>query len=237
MTAHGDASPSEMRAPIRVMVVDDQAIVRSGFRTIISMEPDLAVVGEAADGLAAVEHAAECRPDVVVMDIRMPRLDGIEATRRLTSADHPCRVLVVTTFDLDGYVFGALRAGASGFLLKDTEPDALVDAIRTVATGDALVSPAVTRRLIEAALAGPPPARTDQIPLTDREREILVALARGRSNAGLAKSFQLSEATVKTHISSLLTKLGLTSRVQAVVYAYECGLVRPGDLALDDIGD
>ncbi len=230
-------------APIRVLVADDQAIIRSGFRTIISLEADLLVVGEAADGEQAVELAAMTQPDVVLMDIRMPRLDGIEATRRITTNPQTasCRVLIVTTFDLDGYVFGALRSGASGFLLKDTEPQAFVDAIRTVAAGDALVAPGVTRRLIEAALEARPTGRQRTEPgltvLSEREQEILVALAGGRSNAGLARAFALSEATVKTHVSNLLAKLGLTSRVQAVVYAYETGLVRPGDVGADNIGD
>jgi len=217
---------------IRVMVVDDQAMVRAGFRMILEAEPDLAVVGEAADGLEAVEVAARARADVVLMDIRMPRLDGIEATERILAAgpDAP-RVLILTTFDLDDYVYAALRAGASGFLLKDAPPERLVDAIHVVARGDALLAPSVTRRLIED-LARRPRLGDTAFPrldeLTDRETEVLRHVARGLSNAEVANEMFLGEATVKTHLGRVLTKLGVRDRVQAVVVAYESGLVTPG---------
>jgi DNA-binding NarL/FixJ family response regulator len=216
---------------IRVLLADDQAMVRAGFRLILSTEPDIAVVGEAADGAEAVAAARRLRPDVTLMDIRMPRLDGISATRRLAAEDPPVtRVVVLTTFDVDSHVYDALRAGASGFLLKNAPPEDLVQAIRVVAGGAGLLDPTVTRRVIEEfartrAPASPPPAvRT----LTDRELEVLQQLARGLSNAEIAATFVLSEATVKTHVARLLAKLGLRDRVQAVVYAYEHGLVRPG---------
>ncbi|MCU0270643.1 MAG: response regulator transcription factor [Acidimicrobiales bacterium] len=219
---------------IRVLVVDDQALVRTGFAMILSAEADLEVVGDAADGLEAVARTRELRPDVVLMDIRMPNLDGVEATRRLAGpgVEDPARVLVLTTFDLDDYVYAALQAGASGFLLKDAPPEELVHAIRVVAGGDALIDPSVTRRLIEqfarsrpGAPAPPPPGLAE---LTEREVEVLRALARGLSNAEIAAELYVSETTVKTHVGHILTKLGLRDRVQAVVVAYESGLVVPG---------
>jgi DNA-binding NarL/FixJ family response regulator len=226
---------------IRVLVADDQAMVRAGLRMILDNEPDLAVVAEAADGREAVEAAASARPDVVLMDVRMPRLDGLEATRRIVaSSDAPPRVLVLTTFDDDEYLFDALRAGASGFLLKDVDPDPLIEAIHTVARHESLLAPAVTRRVIEryVELDGayrdvtrptPTAEAVARAGLTDREREVLVGLAAGWSNTELAAELYLSEATVKTHVSSVLAKLGLRSRVQAVIAAYESGLVQPGD--------
>jgi len=225
---------------IRVLVADDQAMIRAGLRMILDNEPDLAVVAEATDGLAAVEAAASARPDVVLMDVRMPLLDGLDATRRIVaSSDAPPRVLVLTTFDDDEYLFDALRAGASGFLLKDVGPDPLIEAIHTVAHHESLLAPAVTRRVIEryveldgAAGRSRPSTMAQAVAragLTEREREVLVGLAAGWSNTELAAELYLSEATVKTHVSSVLAKLGLRSRVQAVIAAYESGLVRPGD--------
>jgi DNA-binding NarL/FixJ family response regulator len=225
---------------IRVLVADDQAMIRAGLRMILDHEPDLAVVAEAADGLEAVEAATGARPDVVLMDVRMPLLDGLEATRRIVAAsDAPPRVLVLTTFDDDEYLFAALRAGASGFLLKDVAPDPLIEAIHTVARHESLLAPAITRRLIEryvelesAAGRSRPTPMAETVArarLTDREREILVGLAAGWSNTQLAAQLYLSEATVKTHVSNVLSKLGLRSRVQAVIAAYESGLVHPGD--------
>jgi DNA-binding NarL/FixJ family response regulator len=223
---------------IRIAVVDDQAVIRAGLRTMLEHEPDLTIVGEASHALEALDVVAAARPDVVLMDVRMPEVDGIEATRRILARDSAPvpAVLVLTTFDDDEYVFGALRAGASGFLLKDAGPDVLVAAIRTVAAGDSLIDPAVTRRLIErwATLdASTEPASRPVPPtigtLSAREREILVGLARGRTNKELADDLIVSEATVKTHVSNLLTKLGVRSRVQAVVLAYEAGVVRPGE--------
>jgi DNA-binding NarL/FixJ family response regulator len=222
---------------VRVVIVDDQAVIRGGLRLIVDNEPDLTVVGEAGDGDEAVRVVAAASPRVVLMDIRMPGCDGIEATRRILDAgegDAPS-VLVLTTFQDDDYVFGALRAGASGFLLKDATPDVLVAAIRAVAAGDALVDPAVTGRLVQRwseleGRASPPLEVVGRVAnLTGREREILVALARGRSNRELATELFLSEATVKSHVSNLLLKLNVRSRVQAVIVAYELGLVRPGD--------
>ena len=215
--------------PTRVLVVDDQALVRGGFTMILEAEPDLAVVGEAVDGVEATRLAAELAPDVVLMDVRMPRMDGIEATRRITGAGRS-RVLVLTTFDLDEYVYDAIRAGASGFLLKDVRPRDLGHAVRTVAAGDSLVAPAVTRRLLDEFVRRPPPGRRpDRLaPLTDRELEVLTLIARGWSNAQIAGHLVLSETTVKTHVTRILTKLGLRDRVQAVVVAYETGLVLPG---------
>ena len=220
---------------IRVLIVDDQALVRTGFRMILDAEEGLTVVGEAGDGEEAVRVAEAARPDVVLMDIRMPNLDGVEATRRLLAArdgDAP-RVLILTTFDLDEYVVEALRAGASAFLLKDAPPEQLIDAIRTVAAGDAVVAPRVTRRLLDRFAAHLPPATPAAPPaaldtLTDREREVLVLIARGLSNAEIAAELYVSETTVKTHVGHVLTKLDLRDRVQAVVLAYETGLVRPG---------
>jgi DNA-binding NarL/FixJ family response regulator len=219
---------------IRVLVADDQAVVRAGFRTILESEDDIEVVGEAADGAAAVAVARRHRPDVVLMDVRMPGTDGIAATRELAGAAvaDPVPVLVITTFDLDEYVFAALRAGASGFLLKDTEPDDLVAAVRVVAAGDGLVAPSVTRTLIaEFARVSSPPAPTAGDPtadLTEREREILLLIAKGLSNTEIADVLVVSASTVKTHVGNLLAKLGCRDRVQAVVFAYESGAVRPG---------
>jgi DNA-binding NarL/FixJ family response regulator len=222
-------------AVIRVLIVDDQALVRTGFRMIVEAEDDVTVVGEAADGEEALRLAESARPDVVLMDIRMPKLDGVEATRRIVAArdfDAP-RVLILTTFDLDEYVIEALRAGASAFLLKDAPPEELVAAIRTVHGGDAVVAPRVTRRLLDRFAAALPAATQPDEPsalasLTEREREVLTLIARGLSNAEIASELYVSETTVKTHVGHVLTKLGLRDRVQAVVLAYETGLVRPG---------
>lgn len=219
---------------IRIALADDQEMVRAGIRLLVDEEPDMTVVAEAADGAAAIDAVARSRPDVVVMDIRMPGLDGIEATRRLVAAGSPTAVLVLTTFDDDEHVFGALRAGAAGFLLKESRPQELIDGIRAIHDGGSLVSSGPTRRLVErwAQLdaAGPSPPATSA-DLTPREVEVLVGLARGRSNRELAAALFVSEATVKTHVSSLLAKLGLRSRVQAVVHAYESGIVRPSGRA------
>lgn len=215
---------------IRVLVCDDQALVRSGFRMILEARPDLEVVGEAEDGLQAVELAGQTDPDVILMDVRMPNLDGVEATRRIVGSGSPARVIVLTTYDVDEHVYDAVRAGASGFLLKDVQPTQLVDAIRVVAAGDALLAPSVTRRLLDkfarslSDRAPPPDALAS---LTEREIEVLRLLATGLSNAELAERLFVSEATVKTHVSSVLRKLGVRDRVQAVVLAYEAGLVRP----------
>jgi DNA-binding NarL/FixJ family response regulator len=216
---------------IRVLVVDDQSLVRAGFVKLLEPEPDLRVVGEAGDGFEAVEAVARTRPDVVLMDIRMPRLDGIEATRRIRAGRGASRVLVLTTYDLDEYVFDAIKAGASGFLLKDAPADQLVAGIRVVAAGDALLAPAVTRRLIEefARRPTPPPEGPVELAeLTAREREILTLIARGLTNSEIAGDLVLGESTVKTHVGNILSKLRLRDRVQAVVLAYETGLVRPG---------
>jgi DNA-binding NarL/FixJ family response regulator len=225
---------------IRVLLADDQAVVRMGFRMIIDNEDDLEVVGEAAHGAAAVEATIDLRPDVVLMDVRMPLLDGIAATQDIAERCPDVRVLVVTTFDLDEYVVGALRAGAAGFLLKDVEPTALIAAIHTVVNGDALVAPAVTRSLIDYALRTPEepaggvdPAVLEQ--LSHREREVLGLLARGLSNAEVARALFLAETTVKSHVSNLLSKLHLRSRAQAVVLAYEAGLVRRGEMGYEDL--
>ena len=215
---------------IRVLLADDQRLVRSGFRMILRSDPELEVVGEAADGVEAVALARTLRPDVVLMDVRMPRVDGIEATRQIGTMTEPPRVLVLTTFDLDEYVFAALRAGASGFLLKDAPEAQLLAAIRVVADGGSLFAPSVTRRLIErfASLgeSGTPPASLES--LTAREVEVLRLLARGRSNAEIAAELVVSEHTVKTHVAHVLAKLDLRDRIQAVILAYECGLLRPG---------
>jgi DNA-binding NarL/FixJ family response regulator len=222
---------------VRVLIADDQELVRTGFRVILSAEPDIEVVGEAADGREAVEATARLRPDVVLMDIRMPNMDGIEATRRLTAGPHPTLVLILTTFDVDEYVFEALRAGASGFLLKDARADDLLQAVRVVAAGDALLAPSVTRRLI-ADYARRPSLRPQQdqfADLTPREVEVFRLVAHGLSNAELARHLTVSDATVKTHIARIFTKLDLHDRVQAVVLAYETGLIQPGD-ALDSRG-
>jgi len=215
---------------IGVLLADDQALVREGFRLIIEVEPDIGVVGEAGDGVETVEQAKRLRPDVILMDIRMPGLDGIAATRRLAQAGVAARVLMLTTFDRDDYLYEAMRAGASGFLLKDARRDQLVHAIRTVATGDALLAPTLVRRLVEDFCrrpppGGPPPAVAE---LTQRELEVLRLVARGLSNREIAKELFLSEATVKTHLAHVMQKLDLRDRVQAVVLAYESGLVRPG---------
>ncbi|HET7043764.1 MAG TPA: response regulator transcription factor [Gaiellaceae bacterium] len=216
---------------IRVLLADDQALVRAGFRMILKGEPGLEVVGEAGDGRVAVEQAAAFRPDVVLMDIRMPGLDGIEATRQITGGDGGPHVLVLTTFDLDEYVYASLRAGASGFLLKDAREQQLLAAIRVVADGGSLFAPSVTRRLIERFVEPRPvPAATASLErLTAREREVLRLVARGLSNAEIAAELFVSEHTTKTHVASLLGKLGLRNRVQAVVLAYESGVVRPGE--------
>jgi DNA-binding NarL/FixJ family response regulator len=218
---------------IRLLIVDDQELVRTGFRLFLETQDDLEVVGEAGDGQEAFERARELKPDVVLMDIRMPQMDGVEATARLTAAgiEPPPRVLVLTTFGLDEYVFGALRAGAAGFLLKDAPRERLLEAIRVVTSGEALLSPSITRRLIEdfATRTDPlePPAVLEQ--LTPREREVLVLVARGYSNGEIAERLVVTEATVKSHVGSVLLKLGLRDRVQAVVFAYEHGIVTAGD--------
>jgi DNA-binding NarL/FixJ family response regulator len=215
---------------IRVLIADDQQLVRAGFRMILKAEEDIEVVGEAGDGAEAVELATRLRPDVVLMDIRMPVLDGLEATQRLVAANADTRVLILTTFDLNEYVYDALRAGASGFLVKDAPAVQLVTAIRVVADGEALLAPSITRRLItEFARRPPPSAKPDEVKeLTPRELEVLRLVARGLSNAEIAKELFVSDATVKTHVARILMKLGLRDRVQAVVVAYESGLVQPG---------
>jgi DNA-binding NarL/FixJ family response regulator len=218
---------------IRVLIVDDQALVRGGFRMILDGQKDIEVCGEASDGREALRVAAEIAPDVVLMDIRMPELDGIEATRRLlASSKHEARVLVLTTFDLDEYVYEAMRAGASGFMLKDVDPEELVHGVRVVNAGDALLAPAITRRLIEQFTRRPPPG-TDPPPgleeLTSRELDVLRLIARGMSNKEIGEALFLSPATVKTHVARILSKLDLRDRTQAVVLAYESGLVQPGD--------
>jgi DNA-binding NarL/FixJ family response regulator len=219
---------------IRVLIVDDQPLMRTGFRMILDAEPDIEVVGQGSDGFEALELADHVRPDVVLMDIRMPRMDGIEATRRLAGpeARDPVRVLILTTFDLDELVLGALRAGASGFLLKDAPPEDMVEAIRVVARGDALIAPSVTRRLLDrfaSKLPDPGRSRPDALDgLTARELEVLGLVARGMSNAEIAELLVVSETTVKTHVGRILSKLNLRDRVQAVVLAYETGIVQPG---------
>jgi len=215
----------------RVLLVDDQPLLRTGFRMILSAESDLTVVGEAGDGASAVELARRLKPDVVLMDIRMPGMDGIQATRALAGpgVEEPIKVLMLTTFGLDEYVVESLRAGASGFLLKDAPPEDLVEAIRIVAAGDALLAPSVTRRLLDRVASRLPPANEDTIPalaeLTERELEVLKLLARGLSNAEIAEKLVVSETTVKTHVSRVLAKLDLRDRVQAVILCYETGLV------------
>jgi len=217
-----------------VLIVDDQALVRAGFRMILEAEEGIEVVGEAGDGREAVTEARRLRPDVVLMDVRMPDVDGIEATRRLLAEDRSAvKVVMLTTFDMDEYVYDALRAGASGFLLKDVPPEQLVDGIRAVAKGDALLAPSVTRRVIEEFVRRPPasvrtlPPKLEE--LTARELEVLKLIARGLSNAEIATELFVSETTVKTHVAHVLMKLGLRDRVQAVVAAYESGLVQPGE--------
>ncbi|GAB3480463.1 response regulator [Amycolatopsis cihanbeyliensis] len=215
---------------IRVVLVDDQELMRVGFRMVLGAQPDIDVVGEAADGKEAVRLAERERPDVVLMDVRMPVLDGVEATKRIVAAG-TSRVLVMTTFDLDEYVYSALQGGASGFLLKDTPPDHLVTALRAVASGDAVVSPSVTRRLLDRFIgSGGTPPRDPAVldVLTGREREVLVLIGKGLSNTEIADKLFLSEATVKTHVGRILAKLELRDRVQAVVLTYETGLIRPG---------
>ena len=210
--------------------MDDQALMRTGFRMILESEASLEVVGEAENGLEAIEATRRVRPDLVLMDIRMPELDGVEATRRIQELPDPPRVLILTTFDLDEYVYAAIRAGAGGFLLKDTPPEQLIDAIRIVAAGDALLAPSATTRLVEEFARSAPPsepiAGIDD--LTSREREVLVAMAKGLSNAEIAGELIVGETTVKTHVGRVLMKLGVRDRVQAVVAAYESGIVRPG---------
>ena len=216
-----------------VLIADDQALVRAGFRLILDAETDLKVVGEAQDGYEAVAAVQRLLPDIVLMDVRMPGLDGIEATRRLVDGECSAKILMLTTFDMDEYVYESLRAGASGFLLKDVPPEQLVTGIRAVASGEALLAPSVTRRMIEEFVRRPPnaarPAPRELEQLTAREREVLVLMARGLSNAELAKEFVVSEATVKTHVAHVLAKLGLRDRVQAVVFAYESGVIRPSE--------
>jgi DNA-binding NarL/FixJ family response regulator len=217
---------------VSVLLADDQPLLRRGFRMIIEAEDDLTVTGEAENGDEAVAFARRKPPDVVLMDIRMPGTDGIEATRRIVAANPAVRVLALTTFDLDEYAFGALQAGASGFLLKDVRPAELISAIRTVAAGNAVVSPRVTRRLLEEFTPVPAAQRAERYPLlsslTEREQQVLAAVARGLSNAEIAAEFTVSETTVKSHVGRILAKLGLRDRVQIVVLAYEAGLVRPG---------
>jgi DNA-binding NarL/FixJ family response regulator len=222
---------------ISVLLVDDQSLLRMGFRMVLEAEHDIRVVGEAADGATGIQMATALRPDVVLMDVRMPGTNGIDATAQITATLPEVRVLILTTFDLDEYAFAGLRAGASGFLLKDTEPAELVDAVRTLHAGDAVVSPRITRRMLELFGSRLPAATdTDGSPahadreldeLTPRESEVLLAIAEGLSNAEIAARLVVSEATVKTHVGKVLAKLGLRDRVQAVIYAYESGLVRP----------
>ena len=226
---------------IRVLLADDQALVRTGFRMILENTPDMQVVGEAGDGAQAAAMALELRPDIVLMDIRMPEIDGVEATRRICTDDDAgqTRILVLTTFDLDEYVYAALHAGASGFLLKDTLAPDLLSAVRVVARGDAVVAPSVTRRLLERHIGtgGAPVTSTIGLDvLTEREREVLALIARGLSNTEIAARLYLAEGTVKTHVSRVLSKLGLRDRVQAVVYAYESGLVRAGHVIETPLG-
>ena len=217
---------------ISVLLVDDQALVRSGFKLIIDAQDDMEVVGEAADGRAAIDETARLHPDIVLMDVRMPEVDGIAATRSIVGERPEARVLVLTTFDEDRTVYDAMKAGASGFLLKSAPPAQFVEAVRTVAAGEALLAPSVTRRLVEDFVRRPPPGEGSAerlADLTDREREVLTLIGRGRSNAEIAGELYVSGATVKTHVNRILAKLGLRDRVQAVELAYETGLVRPGE--------
>ena len=216
---------------IRVVIADDQGMVRSGFSVLLNAQPDIEVIAEAVNGQEAIEHAASLRPDVILMDVRMPVLDGLQATREITARPDPPKILVLTTFDLDDYVYEALRSGASGFLLKDASARELAEAVRLVAAGDALLAPGVTRRLIaEFARMGAPrgPTRKQLEGLTERESEVLALVARGMSNGEIADHLVVAEQTVKTHVSRILMKLGLRDRTQAVVLAYESGLVHPG---------
>jgi len=216
---------------VHVVIADDQGMVRSGFSTLLNSEPDIEVIGEAVNGQEAIVRAAQLRPDVMLMDVRMPVLDGLQATREITALPGAPKVLVLTTFDLDDYVYQALRWGASGFLLKDASARELADAVRVVAAGDALLSPGVTRRLIaEFARMGAPrgPSRDSLAGLTERECEVLALVARGLSNAEIAARLVVAEQTIKTHVSRILMKLGLRDRTQAVVLAYETGLIQPG---------
>ena len=216
--------------PIAVLLADDQPLVRAGLRTILASQEDITVVGEAPDGEQAVAMAVRLRPDVVLMDVRMPVLDGIEATRRATRGGLPARILILTTYELDEYVFDALAAGASGFLLKSAPPEALIQGVRVLAAGDALLAPSVTRRLIEEFGRRPPPARPPEAlaTLTDRETEVLRLVARGLTNGEIAVRLHVGETTVKTHVGHVLDKLDLRDRVQAVILAYEAALVQPG---------
>jgi DNA-binding NarL/FixJ family response regulator len=232
---------------ISVLLVDDHSLIRMGVRLVLDAEPDIEVVGEAADGAAAVAMCSALRPDVVLMDVRMPGHDGIEATRDIVAAGLPCKVLILTTFDLDDYIYDGLRAGASGFLLKDTQPANLVAAIHTIAAGDAVLAPAATSRLVRQFAANPPPsghpdakpadggAQIKQV-LTDREQDVFCHIAAGLSNSEIAASLFLSEGTVKIHVGRILAKLGLRDRVQAVVLAYESGLITPGMAPPDQPG-
>jgi len=226
---------------IRILLVDDQALVRAGFRMILDAEPEIEIVGEASDGQDAIDQALTLRPDVVLMDIRMPELDGLEATRLILAdaaeGHEGPKILMLTTFDLDEYVYEALRAGASGFLLKDTPPEQLVAAIHVIADGEALLSPSITRRVISEFVKGAGPSQRTRFPqideLTARELEVMKLIARGLSNAEIAKGLYVSETTVKTHVARVLMKLNLRDRVQVVVLAYEAGVVQPGDHALE----
>ncbi|MEV4242011.1 response regulator transcription factor [Streptosporangium canum] len=214
---------------IRVTVADDQAVVRMGITAVLGAEPDITVVGQAADGDTAVAQAASLLPDVAVLDIRMPGVDGLTATTRITAEVPGTKVLVLTTFGLDEYVFAALRAGAAGFLLKDADPERIIDAVRVVARGDALLDPGVTRRLIDRFTVGPDPAHAARVSgLTPRETEVLLHVARGLSNAEIAASLGISPSTVKDHVAEILAELGVRDRLQATIAAYEAGLIRPG---------
>lgn len=220
---------------IRVIVVDDQALVRGGFRAILASDPGIDVVGEAGSGAQALTLVQEHAPDLALVDIRMPDVDGIEATRRIVGSGSPCRVLMLTTFDLDEHVYDAFRAGASGFLLKNVSPEDLIAAVHAVAAGDALLAPAITRRLVERFVTAPRPADAPVLAsLSEREREVLTLIAQARSNAEIGRALFISPGTVKTHVARVLAKLGLRDRIHAVVFAYESGLVNPGTAAQDE---